>query len=137
MERFWHPIQAANAGSAPAAFWKAVGTIGAVLKVALLLAFATSWEILHVSRLAHLKDAYYLVVSQYHCPQLALFAVEQALPAFVVTGIVPMAVWTTFGARRSTFTLTLLGWAFAYVATGAFTELAFMSHQWARGVWPP
>ena len=137
MARFWQPAQAEDTVSAPAIFSSAAGTIGAVLKVALLLALAAGWEVAHVARLARLKDPYYVLVSQYHWPQLVLFAVAQALPAFVLTGIVPMVVWAMFGAKRATFNLALLGWAVAYVAAAAFSELAFMSHQWIQGVWPP
>jgi len=114
-----------------------ITTIGVVLKLALLVAFAGACQLVHIIRLAYLGDQFYLVVSHYQWPQLAAFAIAQSLPALILTGIVPMVVWVAFGSRRMAFNLAMLGWALFYLAAVAFSELAFTSQQSIRGVWPP
>jgi hypothetical protein len=112
-------------------------TIGVAMKFVLLIGFAGACQLAHIVRLAHLGDQYYLLVSRYHWPQLATFAIMQSLPTLVLTGIVPMVVWVVFGGRRTTFNLAVLGWALLYLAAVAFSELAFMSQLSIRGAWPP
>ncbi len=120
-----------------ARFSNLMAAIGLVTKFALLIAFAGACQLIHIMRLAHLGNQYYLVVSNYHWLQLAAFAIAQSLPALILTGIVPMVVWAAFGSRRTAFNLAMLGWALLYLGAVAFSELAFMSQQSIRGVWPP
>lgn len=120
-----------------ARFSNLMAAIGLVTKFALLIAFAGACQLIHIMRLAHLGNQYYLVVSHYHWLQLAAFAIAQSLPALILTGIVPMVVWAAFGSRRTAFNLAMLGWALLYLGAVAFSELAFMSQQSIRGVWPP
>src|ERR1700688_82688 len=90
-------------------------TIGVVLRLALLIAFAGACQLAHIMRLAYLGDQYYVVVSHDHWPQLAAFAIAQSLPALILTGIIPMVVWVAFGSRRAAFNLAMLGWALFYL----------------------
>ena len=110
--------------------------IGSVAKIALLVAIAAVCEVAHIMNAAHLGNPYYLLVSQYRWPQLAAMAVAQAVPTLVLTGIVPLIVWATFGSRRPLLDFALLGWGLLYLPAAALTELSFMTHHAATGTWP-